>query len=152
MGRNFGKVASSYSAGKVTGDEEVGGLVGNNGGSSSNGNGFIINSYSSSEVTGKSFIGGLVGMHNKGIISNSYSSGEVTSSGSGGGLVGYNNYLIVNSYSIGTAISTGTLANKSYVEGLVGINADKGIVINCYYMLSDRHDKQISKAKTQMQA
>jgi len=144
VGRNFGKVASSYSAGKVTGDEEVGGLVGSNGGSSSNG--FIINSYSSSNVTGESFIGGLVG-DNNGMVSNSYSSGDVTSKGSGGGLVGYNNHFIVNSYSIGTAISTGTLANKSYVEELVGINADKGIVINGYYMLSDRHDKQIIESE-----
>ena len=147
VGHNFGKIVSSYSAGKVTGDEEVGGLVGSNGVSSSNG--FIINSYSSSNVTARQrSAGGLVGIHNKGIISNSYSSGDVTSSGSGGGLVGDNKDLIVNSYSIGTAISTG----RAIVKGLVGINADKGIVINCYYMLSDRHDKQISKAKTQMQA
>ncbi|NAS88752.1 hypothetical protein C4E24_03300, partial [ANME-1 cluster archaeon AG-394-G21] len=103
----------------VHGNDEVGGLVGYNGGP-------ITNSYSSGSVTGEGFVGGLVGA-NTGTITNSYSSGSVTgSSNCVGGLVGYNNGLIANSYSSGSV--TGS---SNYVGGLVGGN-DNGPITNSY--------------------
>jgi len=77
----------------ITGNNNVGGLVGENG--MANG-GTISNSYStgvvSSSGSSDTFVGGLVGLSN-GTISNSYSTGVVSSSGSSnadaGGLVGY---------------------------------------------------------------
>ena len=60
-----GHVNNSHSAGSVTGDGRVGGLVGFNMGT-------VSNSYSISSVTGNGAIGGLVGENWWGTVSNSY--------------------------------------------------------------------------------
>ncbi|MHC4500663.1 MAG: rhodanese-like domain-containing protein, partial [Planctomycetota bacterium] len=75
-------ITMDYSTGKVTGDEDVGGLVGSNVGS-------IATSYSTATVSGDDHIGGLVG-NNSGRISTSYSTATVTGHESAGGLVGSN--------------------------------------------------------------
>ena len=100
----------------ITGQNEVGGLVGLNDGSST-----ISNSYSTGSVSGSSYVGGLVGLNgSSSAISNSYSSGSVSGSSYVGGLVGYNyssSSIISNSY------STGSVSGSSNVGGLVGLNS-----------------------------
>ena len=103
----------------VTGNEYVGGLVGENL------NGTVRDCYSNGNVVGDRHIGGLVGW-NWGSVSNSYAAGSVSGSGYGGGLVGDNSGTVSNSY------STGSVTVLSYVGGLLGCNR-LGTVSNSYY-------------------
>ena len=123
VGQNTGTVSNSYSTGSVTGDEDVGGLVGQNW------DGIVSNSYSTGNVTGEDGVGGLVGANGwyggQGTVSNSYSTGSVTGKNYVGGLVGQNTGTVLNSY------SSGTVTGNSSVGGLVGENGD-GIVSNSY--------------------
>ncbi|WP_161599039.1 GLUG motif-containing protein [Aidingimonas lacisalsi] len=101
--------------GQVSGDHDVGGLVGFNAG------GNIANTYATTDVTGAgNEIGGLVGT-NYGQISGAYASGSVkttnTSDGDKvGGLVGMNHDAITDAY------ATGSVAGVNNVGGLVGAN------------------------------
>ncbi|MBA7666372.1 hypothetical protein ES703_74452 [subsurface metagenome] len=77
-----------YSSGGISGnggsgDNRIGGLVGQNAGD-------ISNCYSKANVTGDSQLGGLVGSNRDGAISKCYSLGTVTGVDLVGGLVGYN--------------------------------------------------------------
>ena len=114
VGRNGGSVSNSYVTGvsSVTGPGgSIGGLVGNSAG-------VIQNSYSNAAVNGVSDLGGLVGV-NGGTIINSYATGAVTASGYGadiGGLVGYNYGTVANSY------ASGDVSGVSNVGGLIGYN------------------------------
>ncbi len=103
--RNVGLVNAS-----ISGQSEVGALVGTNDGS-------ISNVYTTGVVTGSLYdVGGLVGS-NVGTISNAYATSAVTSSGSYvGGLVGTNWAAITNAY------ATGSVNGSSHVGGLVGDN------------------------------
>ena len=107
---NGGRIVASYSSGSVSGSSSVGGLVGSNGGS-------IATSYSSGSVSGNQYVGGLVGSNNGGRIVASYSSGSVSGSSYVGGLAGYNGGSIATSY------SSGSVSGSSSVGGLVGINS-----------------------------
>jgi hypothetical protein len=121
VGYNKGTITNSYSSGSVSGSSRVGGLVGIN-------KGTITNSYSSGSVTGSSEVGGLVGSNrDEGTITNSYSSCSVSGSSQVGGLVG-SNYegTITNSYSSGSVTGSG-----SYAGGLVGFNYE-GTITNSY--------------------
>jgi hypothetical protein len=112
VGYNVGTVSNSYFSGNVTGDEYVGGLLGVN-------TGTVSNSYSTGSVTGDNGVGGLVGRSREyggGTISSSYSTGRVTGNSSGG-LVGWNREgTVSNSH------STGTVTGDAVVGGLVGFN------------------------------
>lgn len=103
----------------VTGNEYVGGLVGENL------NGTVRDCYSNGNVVGDRHTGGLVGW-NWGSVSNSYAAGSVSGSGYGGGLVGDNSGTVSDSY------STGSVTVLSYVGGLLGCNR-LGTVSNSYY-------------------
>jgi hypothetical protein len=116
VGKNEGTLNTSYSAGSVTGDDFVGGLVGKNEGTASN-------SSSSSSVTGDTRIGGLVGQ-NSATVSDSYAAGSVTGSDYVGGLVGRNEDTVSDSY------STGSVTGYDDVGGLVGRN--EGAVSDSY--------------------
>jgi hypothetical protein len=116
VGKNEGTLNTSYSAGSVTGDDFVGGLVGKNEGTASN-------SSSSSSVTGDTRIGGLVGQ-NSATVSDSYAAGSVTGSDYVGGLVGRNEGTVSDSY------STGSVTGYDDVGGLVGRN--EGTVSDSY--------------------
>jgi len=121
VGNNFGTVSSSYSSGNVSGiASTVGGLVGDNGDV-----GTVSNCHSACNVTSDNNVGGLVG-ENYGTVSKCYSSGNVTSYYSVGGLMGANYGTVSNSYSTGSA--TGT----SEIGGLVGANGYDGTVSKCY--------------------
>ena len=93
--------------GRVSGNEEVGGLLGDNW------EGSITNCYSTSIVSGNENIGGMVG-DNVGSIINCYSTGSVSGSKWVGGLVGFNWGTITNCY------STGHIEDTVDVGGLVG--------------------------------
>jgi hypothetical protein len=155
VGRNKGEINNSSTSGEVRGSlytlsssPNVGGLVGNNAGTSSS----ITNSFSTAEVYGVYEMGGLVG-YNEGSIRNSYSKGNVSGSyyhigglvGSNtglidlcysesnvsntshysGGLVGQNYGQIRESFSLGSVNSSGAV-----VGGLVGLNY--GLITDCY--------------------
>ncbi|NLL52867.1 MAG: helix-turn-helix domain-containing protein, partial [Peptococcaceae bacterium] len=68
VGLNRASISDSYARGAVSGQEDIGGLVGCNSSS-----GTITNSYSTGAVSGDSYIGGLVGFnYSEGIITDSY--------------------------------------------------------------------------------
>ncbi|MBC6414548.1 MAG: cadherin-like beta sandwich domain-containing protein, partial [Chromatiales bacterium] len=120
-GRN-GSITNSYAMGAVTGQDEVGGLVGFNGGS-------ITNSYAMGAVTGQDKVGGLVGYNDEDsiTITNSYAMGTVTGQGGRvGGLVGSNFGSITNSYAMGA------VTGQDKVGGLVGNNVGIGSITNSY--------------------
>jgi|11_taG_2_1085331.scaffolds.fasta_scaffold00041_6 hypothetical protein len=110
-------VRDSYSTATVSGRSDVGGLVG---GSYLT----IINCYATGNVTSTSlYAGGLVGS-NRGSISKSYATGNVNGNNTSGGLVGYNRGDIINSYSNGNVHSTFSAA------GFTGTN--DSTIVNSY--------------------
>lgn len=75
-------ITESYVTGSVTGDEHVGGLVGDAAAGS------VTNSWSSASVTGTAAVGGFAGTRNSATLETNYSSGLVTATGAKGGFVG----------------------------------------------------------------
>jgi hypothetical protein len=113
-----GKIDNCYAKGGVSGDKYIGGLVGR---SSS---GSITNSMASGRVSGEgSHIGGLVG-NNSGSLANCWAQGDVLGGRTVGGLVGTNGGTVICSY------SNGSVSAESYAGGLVGNNNE--IIRNCY--------------------
>ena len=119
VGRNTtGTVSGSTASGTVTGNRDVGGLVG------VNGDGAITNSTASGTVTGNDNVGGLVGWnYNGGDISGSTASGTVTGNRDVGGLVGLNYF----GGAISNSTASGTVTGNRDVGGLVGVNGDGAI-------------------------
>ena len=78
-----GVISNCYATGDVTGDNNIGGLVGRNVKT-------INNCYATGGVTGTNNVGGLVGDNYGGVVNNSYATGGVTGTSNKGGLVGYN--------------------------------------------------------------
>jgi hypothetical protein len=118
VGLNDGTISNSYSTGSVTGNDEVGGLVGQHSW------GALHNCYSIASVTGENEVGGLVGMNDAttinysycmGTISDSYSRGNVTGQSSVGGLVGATDHAIM----VEDSYSGGSLTGNTHVDGLV---------------------------------
>jgi hypothetical protein len=115
-----GTITNCYvEGGSVSGDEDVGGLVGYNQ------YGTITDCYSTGNVTGVENVGGLVGL-NHGTITNCYSAGSVSGSHRVGGLLGGN-----DRWTITYCYATGSISGEDDVGGLVGWNY-KGTIINCY--------------------
>ena len=95
----------------VTGQQNVGGLVGYNYGG-------ISNSQASGAVSGEQSVGGLAGVNYVGVtISTSSATGAVTGHKAIGGLVGANAGTVEDSYH-----ETGAVMGNSEVGGLVGLN------------------------------
>ena len=112
-------VTNSYVTGDVIGNQDVGGLVGDN-------YAVITDSHANSIVSGTFTAGGLVGAHHGGTIARSYADGEVnTSSHNAGGLAGYSQATINGSYATGDVFSVGNSAG-----GLVG--QSRGIINGSY--------------------
>ena len=113
VGENKGSISNSYALGTVSGDSQVGGLVG-----VSEGNASIVSShtFSGSRVSGKNQVGGLVG-ENKGSISNSFARGPVTGDSQTGGLAGANSGTVRSTY------STGAVGGTDLRGRLVGVNS-----------------------------
>ena len=111
-----GTISGCYvEGGSVSGNENVGGLVGGNGGT-------ITNCYSTATVSGNRYVGGLVG-RNVGTITNCYSTSSISANVNVGGLVGTNGYcdwLTCYYGTISNCYSTGSVDGHEYVGGLVG--------------------------------
>ena len=83
VGQKYGRsVVTSYAAVEVTGEDNVGGLIGEN-------NAILTASYATGRVTGEENVGGLVGSNGK-TITASYATGTVRGESNVGGLVGSN--------------------------------------------------------------
>lgn len=136
VGDNWeGTVTGCRSSGSVTGHNYIGGLVGIS-------DGTVSNSLSRCTVVGDSWIGGLIGC-NEGIVSNCYSAGSVTGDWGVGGLVGDNfGGTITKSY------STGGVAGNWWVGGIVGVNT--GTVTNSFWntVTSGTNDSDGGTGKT----
>jgi filamentous hemagglutinin family protein len=114
VGTNGGEISNVSSSGSVGGNGDgsnVGGLVGLNNGTIS----FSSSSAAAGSTT--SNLGGLVG-NNDGEIDHSYSTGQVSGILYVGGLVGDNNGTVNTSY------STSAVSGNQYLGGLVGFNGD----------------------------
>ena len=126
VGNNSSSTITNCSSnGSVIGSNEVGGLVGQN---DSNSN--INKSYCSGNVTGSSEIGGLVGKNSSATVEYSYSYSSTTMNGNNwniGGLVGYNYKSTINNCHSGGSVN-GAFA----VGGLVGNNSSTATVTKCY--------------------
>ncbi|MHC4476376.1 MAG: GLUG motif-containing protein [Planctomycetota bacterium] len=129
VGRNDeGTISDCHSDGAVSGQDNVGGLVGANSGDNS-----MITGCSSGAVvsgTGR-YVGGLAGA-NWGTVSGCYSTGNVSGDSKVGGLVGRNYEATVSE-----SYSTGHVSGASRIGGLVGENyfdglGTKGLITNCY--------------------
>jgi hypothetical protein len=122
-----GSITNCYvEAGSVTGQDELGGLVGENASGGS-----IVNCSYSGGVAGRDDIGGLVG-RNSGTIAASHSHADVKGRNAIGGLVGRcSPGEIANCYAQGEAMG------QWYIGGLVGSNGeahghDIGAIRKCY--------------------
>jgi hypothetical protein len=105
--------------GSVSGNNRIGGLVGDS-------NGIITNCYATGSVSGSSWVGGLVGS-NGGEITNCYSGGSVSGDNRVGGLVGEHDYGGRMTY----CYSIGSVTAMLYVGGVVGRN--EGAVGACLW-------------------
>ncbi len=114
-GQLDGVVNNSYSTGDVKGNTNIGGLVGDTGGT-------ITESYAEVNVTGESDesenVGGLAGSNSE-TIENSYAIGEVEGETEVGGLVGENDGKITESHA-----EVNVTGESENVGGLVGSNSD----------------------------
>jgi hypothetical protein len=122
---NGGEVNSSFATTNVVANARAGGLVGQNGDyAGQNNGGLIAKSFASGNVTGAWDIGGLVGINSPGaVINNSYAAGALTGVSQTGGLVGSNiGGTVSNSLSIGQVS-----ASSSNVGGLIGFISGGGV-------------------------
>lgn len=110
-------IRGCHSTCTVTGDTEVGGLVGEVIA------GAVADCYASGPVTGRERIGGLVGS-NWQTIDRCYAAGVVTGEDCVGGLVGYNQRAVANCYAVGA------VTGEDHTGGLAGENA--GTIRNGY--------------------
>ncbi|GEM_PF-2469250 len=103
-----GDIINSYATGTVTGEDDVGGLVGITGG-------YILDSYATGDVIGSSRVGGLAGSIISGPkIKKCYARGNVSGDSFVGGLVGAANSDVLQSF------ATGTVQGDERVGGLAG--------------------------------
>ena len=121
VGSNGGAVSACYATGKVSGDDDVGGLVGAN-----LSDGAVSASYSTVQVTGDDRIGGLAGS-NSGEVTAAYATGRVVGDSEAGGLIGGNTGDVNISY------ATGLVSGRSTVGGLVGRNSGGGNISDSYW-------------------
>ena len=123
VGSNGGAVTLSSSSGAVTGvNADGGGAIGGLAGSNASG-ASIATSYATGVVTGaREMIGGLVG-NNQGALSQSYATGNVSGARSIGGLVGLNGGSIDDAYAsgaVGRAATADPILTRENMGGLVG--------------------------------
>ena len=119
---NSGEIRASYVTGRVSADDNVGGLVGFN-----QTTGGIRASYATSNVSGSDDVGGLVG-DNRGEIAASYATGPVSGDSDVGGLVGNNK----STGEIRASYATGPASGNSDIGGLVGRD-EGGTIASSYW-------------------
>jgi len=120
VGLNFGAIDNAYATTSVSGASIVGGLVGQNLNTGDDLTAIITHAYATGSVIGTNAVGGLVGLNSNGTIAHAYATGSVTGGNDAGGLVGVNgdraHSLITDAY------ATGSVSGDSTVGGLVGEN------------------------------
>ena len=121
VGSNGGAVSGCFATGKVSGDDDVGGLVGSN-----LNDGAVSASYSTVQVTGDDRIGGLAGS-NSGNLTAAYATGRVVGDFEAGGLIGR------NSGDVNVSYATGLVSGRSTIGGLIGWNASGGGVTDSFW-------------------
>ena len=121
----YSTVSNSYATGTVNGTNRVGALVGYNY------EGTVENSYATGNVSGNEIVGGLVGWNSGGRVSNSYATGNVSGESKVGGLVGWNRPTYSGWGTVSNSYATGNVSGESKVGGLVGYNSE-GTVENSY--------------------
>ena len=131
---NSGIVRDSYATGRVIGEKEAGGLVGNSEINTTVTGSYATGRVSTSETAGRA--GGLVGSTGAGTsVTDSYATGPVSASGDRsdvGGLVGYVSATTVSGcYATGN-VSTAAAANDSDLGGLVGHIRQGSPLTGCY--------------------
>ncbi len=119
---NSGEIRASYVTGRVSADDNVGGLAGFN-----QTTGRIRGSYATSNVSGSDDVGGLVG-DNRGEIAASYATGPVSGDSDVGGLVGNNK----STGEIRAGYATGPASGNSDIGGLVGRD-EGGTIASSYW-------------------
>ncbi len=128
VGSNQDTITDCYAICNVSCNGDGGGLVGNNWG------GVITNCYSAGKVTGNEYVGGLVGLNFEGTITNCYATGDVSGDKLVGGLVGENGLLLGGT--ITNCYATGDVSGNESVGGLVGENnamfGFETTITNCY--------------------
>ena len=127
VGSNGGSISGSSVAGRVSGVGQIGGLAGYNSGS-------VSGSNASTTVSGNGGVGGLVGS-NPGTIADSHATGAVTGESSDvGGLVGYiGDYYYNSSGSISRSYATGNVTGeRGAVGGLVGSSSSGSAIAGSY--------------------
>ena len=121
VGSNGGAVSACFATGKVSGDDDVGGLVGAN-----LDDGSVSASYSTVQVTGDDRIGGLAGS-SSGEVTAAYATGRVVGDFEAGGLIGR------NSGDVNVSYATGLVSGRSTIGGLIGWNASGGTVTDSFW-------------------
>ncbi len=121
-------VTYTFSQGKVSGLDSLGGLIGWNRSGRNDDSLSLSNSFSTANVSGRSGLGGLTGI-NQGNINQTYSQGAVQGDTFVGGLVGAHiGKFVTGSY------STGAVNGKGSVGGLIG-STDSGAVVKSSYSM-----------------
>ena len=113
-------VTDCYNTGIISGDNRIGGIVGEN-------NGQVTRSYNTGAVSGNNSIGAIVGA-NEGNVSVCYNQGNVSGNNYVGGIVGDNLGELSSSYTVG-----GVDGFDAQYGSVVGNNY-KGTITNCYYL------------------
>ncbi|MHC4539423.1 MAG: GLUG motif-containing protein [Planctomycetota bacterium] len=125
VGSNQDSIADCYAIGIIWCNSGGGGLVGNNWGDT-----IITNCYSAGSVSGNECVGGLVGSNLGGDITTCYSASSVMGGGIVAGLVGSNEFgMITDCY------ASGDISGSELIGGLVGDNYSffgLGTITNCY--------------------
>ncbi len=134
-----GKVMSLGVAGKISGKQAVGGVVGYNY------KGNVYSCYYRGSITADNYAGGIVGVSDGGIVDSCYAIADITVAGRdtfAGGIVGVNEYdgIVARSYYVGKADCVGG-------GGIAGY-AGRGNLTSCYYNneLTDRARGAASEA------
>ena len=124
VGRNAGRIFTSYSSGSVSGDTFIGGLVG------LLTDGTINTSFSKADVTGNINVGGLVGKtgHETSAARNCYATGDVVGDTNVGGLIGQ-----IERGAAERCFSAGSVSGNQYVGGLVGRIRVLGMLMHCFW-------------------
>ena len=136
MALNSGEIRGSYATGRISGKDNVGGLVGLN-----QFNGEVRGSYATGRASGEGDVGGLVG-DNRGIVAAGYATGRVSGVSRVGGLVGANR----SDGEIQASYATGPVSAAVDAGGLVGDN--QAVVTASYWDTSTSGQTTGSEGRT----
>jgi hypothetical protein len=129
-----GAIITSFATGNISGNNQVGGLMGSGGGG---GDGIVENSYALGDVEGEESIGGLVGLKTgTGNIVNSYSSGNVIGNVDVGGIVGVNGTQLVSSYWDVKSSNQSNAVGRGFDDGGVGLDTNQMLEDSAFYYMN----------------